>query len=114
MIENRRIKRSNKDLARVLAIAVLAQRDDPDALVAWPQLLADAVRARFPSDWKTLARRAGDGIRDLLRDAGNMEEAVHCARNSLLNSYRVDERLLVVTSARLLQDALEPLAAMAE
>ena len=112
-IANRLIKRSNKDLARVLALAFLSERDDPDALLAWPDSLSTALRKRFPDDWRALARRAGNGIRALLEDGDDLDEARHCAQNSLLNSYRVTTPMLEATGRRLLQDALDPLREIA-
>ncbi|MBL0143497.1 MAG: hypothetical protein IPP91_15625 [Betaproteobacteria bacterium] len=114
LIEGRRIKRSNKDLGRVLAIASLAQREDQDALVAWPALWSAALRHRFSKDWRLLAHRAGDGIRAMLASGEDLEEARHCVANGLLSSYRVTRELLEATGRRLLNDALEPLKSLAE
>lgn len=113
LIANRRIKRSNKDLGRVLALAFLSQRDDSDALLSWPDSLSSALRKRFPNEWRALALRAGNGIRALIGNGDDLDEARHCAQNSLLNSYRVTTLMLEATGRRLLQDALDPLKDLA-
>jgi hypothetical protein len=54
----RNLKRANKDLGRVLAIACLADLDDyPPWGDCWQTALADI----FPDEWRTLALRAGQG-----------------------------------------------------
>ncbi|MEP7260216.1 MAG: hypothetical protein ABI669_03435 [Usitatibacter sp.] len=110
-IEGRRIKRANKDLGRVLALAYLASREDENALPGWAKSWEKALRSRFPRDWKELAIHAGDGLRLLLDSEQDLEEAHHTVVTGLLASTRVDLRMLRIMGERLMQDAVEPLGA---
>jgi len=66
LIAGRSIKRSNKDLGRVLAIARLSEKKEEDAMLGWPDIWRKALRDRFPDDWRDLARRTGSGLRKIL------------------------------------------------
>lgn len=56
----RRIKRSTKDLGRVLATGTLANLPDYGP---WTRLWHEAMSVCFRGDWKNVAKRAGDGLR---------------------------------------------------
>ena len=116
LIGGRRIKRSNKDLGRVLAIAWLAEASQADALLDWPALWAGALQARFPSIWRDLAPRCGSGLRQLLRreNEADLDEARHTCEYGLLVSQAPSLKLLEATAKRLLQDAVEPLEQLAK
>ncbi len=103
------IKRSNKDLGRVLAIAHLATRKDEDALLDWPAAWKAALSARFPEDWRVLSRSAGDGLRALLASGPDLEQAWHTCVNGLLSSAPPELDALRADGQRLLVDAVEPL-----
>ncbi|MCE9637808.1 MAG: hypothetical protein K8T90_19070 [Planctomycetes bacterium] len=106
-IEDRAIRRSNKDLGRVLAIARLAG----DAEIAsWPGLWEAALRSCFPEDWQERAQHAGDGLRQLLGSPADMDEAHHACVYGLLASLRVTSDELRFTGLRLVADAIVPLA----
>lgn len=111
LIAGRRIKRSNKDLGRVLALARLAEATQEDSLQRWPALWTTALKHRFPASWRTLAPRVGAGLRQLLRpeNEADLEEARHTCENGLLASQAPSLKLLEITGHRLLQDAVEPL-----
>jgi hypothetical protein len=82
LIGGREIKRSNKDLGRVLALAQLSEAQQEDSTLDWPRLWIDALQSKFPSKWREHARHAGSGLRRLLREANepDLEEARHsCA-----------------------------------
>lgn len=115
LIESRQIKRSNKDLGRVLALALLSERMAEDSLLTWPELWAEALRVRFPSRWNELALRAGSGLRELLsrEHDSNFEEALHTCGYGLLATQQVTAALLQATGERLLTDAIEPLERIA-
>lgn len=108
-IGGRKIKRSNKDLGRVLAIAWLAERRDSDALLAWARAWEDALRKRYPANWSTLAMRAGHGIKALLDSEADLAEARHTAIYGLLRSFMLGPDALAATGRRLLQDTVTPL-----
>jgi hypothetical protein len=111
LIQGREIKRSNKDLGRVLALAYLAESKEDDALLKWPSVWLAALKARFPTIWSQLIPRVGSGIREILdpRKEADLGEALHTCQFGLLASYTPTLNLLKVTAERLLVDAIEPL-----
>ena len=115
LIAGRRIKRSNKDLGRVLALARLAEAKEEDCLQKWPAVWSAALQSRFPTTWRKLIPQVGAGLRQLisLRNKPDLEEAHHTCANGLLVSQSPSLALLEVTGQRLLQDAVEPLERMA-
>jgi len=115
LIGERRIKRSNKDLGRVLALAYLAEARQEDSLLEWPQLWSAALQSRFPSIWRNLIPNVGNGLRQLLQpeNEADLEEARHTCEYGLLVSQAPTLKLLEVTGKRLLQDAIEPLERLA-
>jgi hypothetical protein len=111
-IAGRICKRSNKDLGRVLAIAWLT---GPEGVERWPGLWESALRACFPTEWKPMASRVGEGLRDLLSSDDDLDDALWTCANGLL-AHRisgVDRLSLMATGRRVLQDAVEPLVALA-
>jgi hypothetical protein len=111
LIAGRSIKRSNKDLGRVLALARLAEAKEEDSLQKWPEVWAAALQSRFPNGWRKLVPQVGAGLRQLLQPQheADLEEAHHTCANGLLVSQSPTLKLLGVTGQRLLQDAVEPL-----
>lgn len=112
LIEGRQIKRSNKDLGRVLALAYLAERKDENALQAWPAEFQKALQSSFPDTWRQLAQSAGSGLTELLRPANHEDlvEAHHTCISGLLSGSDLDLEALRLTEKRLQQDVLQPLA----
>jgi hypothetical protein len=106
------IKRSNKDLGRVVAIARLELGRDEDALLEWPEAWMDALQQRFPSVWRELAQRVGNGIRALLSSALDFEQAHHTCAYGLLAYSSTTIEQLSSAAERLLVDAIEPLEHM--
>ena len=100
-------KRRNKDLGRVLAIAALST-DDPED---WPERWERALRDCFPSRWQEFATTAGEGLRRLLKNPEDMEEAAMHCRNGLLSRRRKTQDELQALGERLLVLAVEPLEA---
>jgi hypothetical protein len=113
LIGGREIKRSSKDLGRVLAIARLSIRQNEDTLLAWPAQWQRAMQARFPKDWRDSARRAGAGLRRLLGQPNDLEEARHSCASGLLALMPPTVEQLRITGRRLLADAIEPLERLA-
>ena len=103
------IKRSNKDLGRVIAIARLAVREDEDALLEWPELWREALKARFPSEHQELASQAGTGLRALLASEPDFEQAWYTCYYGVLNALAPTIGQLRTAGERLLADAVEPL-----
>lgn len=116
LIRERRIKRSNKDLGRVLAIAYLAERENENALRNWPERCLQALKATFPERWRKLARTADSGLVQLLRPEHHedLEQAHHTCVNGLLAGLNPDLEELRITGERLLQDVFRPLAEQAD
>jgi hypothetical protein len=106
LIESREIKRANKDLGRVLALAWLS---GADRVARWPAEWDEALKSRFPDTWKTLAARAGEGIRALIASPEDLEQATFTCKNGLLAAKQVSEEQMKITAERLIQDAIEPL-----
>jgi len=109
LIQGRAIKRSNKDLGRVLAISYLSIRKNEDALLNWTDIWQKALQDRFPEDWHNLAHRTGAGLRELLDSAQDLNEAHHTCAYGLLASRPPTMEQLKMAGLRLLQDAVEPL-----
>ncbi len=108
--EGRTILRAAKDLGRVLALAWLAPTDE---LREWVNLWEPALRERFPSEHRALARRAGEGLRALLADRDALDQAHHSVDTGLLRGHAVDTGRLRAVGEQLLVFALEPLASPA-
>ena len=102
------IKRSNKDLGRVLAIARLAIARDEDVLQSWPALWKTALQTRFRKEWRTLAGRVGQGLRTLLANEPGLEQAHFTCNNGLLAGMPPTLQQLKIVGQRLLQDAIVP------
>ena len=107
---DRRIKRSNKDLGRVLAIAVLADVDD---FRPWIAHWLPALRHCFPSQWTSIAAKLGDGLRELLRSEGDFDQAYDTCINGLLSSVSTTREQLRIAAQRLIADAIEPVEQVA-
>jgi hypothetical protein len=103
------IKRSNKDLGRVLAIARLAIGRDEDCMQAWPRLWKEALQQRFPDEYRELGGRVGTGLRALLASEPDLNQALHTCVNGLLATNPPTLKLLRIAAERLLQDAIVPL-----
>jgi hypothetical protein len=111
LISSRAIKRSNKDLGRVLAIAALSDLDD---YRPWANEWLVALKRFFPHEWPDLARRAGLGLRHLLSSESDLEEAHYTCVNGLLSSQPPRLAALRAAGERILGDAVEALEAMIE
>ncbi len=105
-IGDRSIKRSNKDLGRVLALVHLS---DDDVVSTWPQRWEDALVACFADDARALAARAGSGLRLLLDSPDDLEEARHSCEYGLLAASPLTTAQLRANGLRLLADGIEPL-----
>lgn len=102
------IKRSNKDLGRVLAIVRLSEAKQEDALLDWPDIWRKALRERFPDDWRELAQGTGSGLRKILASEPDLDEARHSCQYGLLSSNPPRLEELRLSGERLLKDAVEP------
>jgi hypothetical protein len=103
------IKRSNKDLGRAVAIARLAAGENEAVLGTWFGPWQTALQVCFPDDWLDLAKRVGQGLRQLLASPADLEEAHFTCVNGLLASSPPTLGAFTITARRLLLDAAEPL-----
>jgi hypothetical protein len=105
-----------KDIRRVLALAYLAEARQEDSLLEWPQVWAAALQSRFPTIWRDLIPKVGNGLRQLIQPENetDLDEARHTCEYGLLVSQAPSLKLLEVTGKRLLQDAIEPLEKLAK
>ncbi len=108
------IKRANKDLGRVIAIARLETQGDEDALLRWPQEWKEALQKRYARDWRELARRAGDGMRQLLASPTDLEQAHFTCYMGLLADMPPTFEAFEIDGRRLVADALDKLRLMAD
>ena len=100
------VKRSNKDLGRVLALAYLTQ---PGELETWSRRWMEALTAKYPSRARALALVAGSGLRQLLLSEEDMDQAILTCNLGLLSSMEVTRDMLAGTGQRLLAEVIEPL-----
>ena len=102
----RLIKRSNKDLGRILALAWLSDEETEDWAFQWQK----AIQKHFPSRWEKLSIDAAKGMEALLKSKEDLEEAWFTCDVGLLNGLGVTVEALRLTGERLMQDVLEPFA----
>ena len=99
----RSIKRSNKDLGRVVAIGFLAEQQDEDALERWKPLWRNALHALAPAHADPLLSLAPNGLRALLASAEDIEQALHSVNFGLLAATPLSSTQFVIALRRLLQ-----------
>lgn len=110
-LHGREVKRSNKDLGRVLAIARLS---GDEAVETWAPTWWGDLRACFHDEARALALRAGSGLGDLLARPEDLREAHHTCVWGLLAQRPPTADALLAVGLRLVQDAIEPLAVLAD
>jgi hypothetical protein len=102
-IGGRAIKRSNKDLGRVLAMARLGDEE----LDGWPRIWLEALESRFPEQFDSLAPIVGNGLRAMLASENDLEQAVHTCNHGLLVDDAVKVSELKLTGKRFMQDVID-------
>lgn len=105
--EGRAIKRSNKDLGRVLALGHLTEEQKAGSLRNWAVDWHYALTQCFPAEAEPLASRIGSGLRVLLESGEDFDEAYHTCINGLLSALAVNQATLRETGDRILGDAVE-------
>jgi len=103
------VKRANKDLGRVLALAYLSLERDRDAMEKWSEAWRDALNARYPLRVEDLTARLGLGLVELMGSREDFNEAVRTCSLGLLRSMDVRPEALEATARRLIAEAIEPL-----
>jgi len=107
----REIKRSSKDLGRVLALAYLTNERDRNELERWPGLWRQALRVLYPHKAESLLSLAGQGIRQLLDNPSDLDEALWTCSQGLLASRDVNLQAFAATGRRFIQEVIEHLSA---
>ncbi len=102
----RDIKRSNKDLGRVLAIGYLEQEKYNRDFREWGYEWGEALKQCFRDEWKSLAGNAGIGLSALLQRDEDLDEAYHTCQYGLLTSFGITKEILKEVGARILGDAV--------
>lgn len=103
------VKRANKDLGRVMALAYLSLENDRDAMERWSESWRDALSARYPLRIEDLTARLGLGLVELMASRDDFNEAVRTCSLGLLRSMDVGPKALEATARRLIAEAIEPL-----
>ena len=89
----RQLLRCSKDLGRVLAIAFLQLRRDPnEGVEPWTDEWIDGLRACHPLSASRLAQGAGNGLRALLESRDHLGEAHHSCIHGLHTAHELPER----------------------
>ena len=111
-------KRSNKDLGRVLALAFLTvqrdRRDGTDELDAWPDRMWSALKDKFGDQAPRLATQAGAGLRALLANPADLDQALRITNLGLLASLDVSMEAFRATGARFMAEVIEELEELAQ
>ncbi len=86
-IEGRQIKRANKDLGRVIAMAYISDQIDENAVENWPAIWKDALQELgAPEVTRTKLGGINSGMQALLESLEDQNEALHSINNGLLSS----------------------------
>ena len=99
----RQIKRSNKDLGRVVALGLLADQQDEDALEAWPSRWQEALQAMAPEHAERLLAEAPKGLEALLASPEDVDQALHTVNNGLLAAVPLTPAQFVIALRRLVK-----------
>ena len=104
-IEGRMIKRANKDLGRVVAMAYLNGQIDENAVENWPETWRQALEELgAPESTKLKLDSINSGMQALLDSRDDQDEALHSINNGLLSSRPMDIRQFQTAIQRYLQD----------
>jgi hypothetical protein len=81
------IKRSNKDLGRVIALAALRDQQEEDAVERWPAVWCQAMQElNAPAHTLALLDHVNTGVEQLRDSPADRDEALHALNNGLLSS----------------------------
>jgi hypothetical protein len=114
LFAGRKIKRSNKDLGRVLAIGYLEEERGLKDFRQWGNDWYYALHSCFPDEWKNLAKNTGMGLIELLESNEDLIEAHHTCANGLLSSYAVTREELKEVGYRIFGEAINNLEEIAK
>jgi hypothetical protein len=100
----RQIKRANKDLGRVVAMAYLSDLIDESAIENWPTIWRQAMlELGAPVGTRAKLDHINSGMMALLESREDQDEALHSINNGLLSSRPIDMRQFNIAIRRYLQ-----------
>jgi hypothetical protein len=103
-MDGRLIKRANKDLGRVVAMAHLCDQLDETAVEQWPHIWQQAVQElRAPESTRAKLDTINTGMQALLDSYEDQLEALHSVNFGLLSSQPMDMRQFNIAIRRYLQ-----------
>jgi hypothetical protein len=103
-IEGRLIKRANKDLGRVVAMAHLNDQIDENAVEQWPNIWMKALQElNAPMGTRAKLEYINSGMQALRESHEDKDEALHSINNGLLSSRPMDMRQFNIAILRYLQ-----------
>ncbi len=103
LFSGRKIKRANKDLGRVVALAFLADQQDENVLETWGTRWQFALNEMAPDQAAHLLTRAPSGLHALLGSSSDIEQALHTINHGLLSATPIRAEQFVIALRRLLQ-----------
>lgn len=114
LFNDRKIKRSNKDLGRVLAIGYLEQKKGTPDFHLWANDWFTALYFCFPREFKNLANNAGSGLIQLINSSEDLDEAHYTCAYGLLSSLSVKLDELKEVGERIIGEAVEDLIKLSQ
>lgn len=106
----RPIKRSNKDLGRVVSLAIMGSTPE---IESWAPRWWDALQATYPDLAPELAARAGTGFCQMLTSVEDVDQALHTCNVGLLAGMGISHEAFKRYAEFVLEGAIEPLEALA-
>lgn len=108
-IEGRMIKRANKDLGRVVAMAFISDQFDENAIESWPATWKQALdQLEAPEVTRAKLGEINSGMQALLESHEDQDEALHSVNNGLLSSRPLNMRQFQIAIQRYLQLTRRP------
>lgn len=108
-MEGRLIKRANKDLGRVVAMAFISDQLDEDAVETWPEVWQRALQdLGAPEVTRSKLDGINSGMQALLASPEDQDEALHSINYGLLSSRPMDRRQFQIAIQRYLQRTRGP------
>ena len=103
-IDGQQIKRANKDLGRVVALAHLSDQLDETAVEQWPNIWRQAMQElKAPESTRDKLANINTGMQALLDSYEDQLEALHSVNFGLLSSRPMDMRQFNIAIRRYLQ-----------
>lgn len=110
-VAGKKCLRSAKDLGRVVAIALLAERRE---IGGWIEPWTKALRTCFPMSWREIGARTGNGLRELMEVGRKrrlgiaLADAHWSVAHGLLSGRAITEKHVEIAGNQLLVDLIAP------